>query len=396
MRYLLLAVMGVVYGSSFAGIDLIPKVPPPTQVAAVDIPRDVPPKAPSTPTTEGLDQRRHFSSMASRNFNNEPLLLALPFKRNLSFVFRSKSLLVERLPATTLAAAMVAVVMYPVDIIRALKMAEVSKQAKSVVELVKDFHRAHGINGLIKQGMGPDMCRVISSQVIKFIAQPEAHKHVFGKDASEGTMVTKGISGALAGIPEVVVITPFEILKLALQLDKDKRFKDSISVFKHMYKTRGLPGLYTGYTGVQMRQMLWNSAFFGTLDVLKKPAEAALGKGNAANSLAGLGAGAIGAIFNCGLDVIRTGIQKQAITETFNSAIPRPQFGPEYIASGISSVNNQMALIVKNGGFRNLFRGLRVKLLHMGGTGAMLAVMMPLVQKNWSNYLAKQRESLEV
>lgn len=63
----------------------------------------------------------------------------------------------------------------------------------------------------------------------------------------DGNPFTKGLSGVLATIPEVLVISPLENIKLAEQLDKEKKFNGMASVAKHLQTTRGSAGFYIGY-----------------------------------------------------------------------------------------------------------------------------------------------------
>ena len=69
--------------------------------------------------------------------------------------------------------------MYPVDIVRALVMAQASGQKASVGTLVRNFYQAHGAIGFLKQGLGAEMARAIFSRVLKFWIQPISHKFFF-------------------------------------------------------------------------------------------------------------------------------------------------------------------------------------------------------------------------
>ena len=288
------------------------------------------------------------------------------------------------LPPVTAAAMTVAFTMYPVDIVRALVMSQASGQRAGVPELVSNFYKAHGAAGFIKQGLGAEMARATVARVIKFWLQPVAHKAIYGKMQSEGTAVSKGLAGAAATFPEVLAISPFENVKLAQQLDKEKRFKGTGDVFAHLYRTRGLPGLYTGYFGMQIRQMLWTGGFFFSLDLFKARSERFFGTGSvAADTVAGFAAGVFGTMINCWTDVVRTGIQKQAIAETFNPAIARPVFGPAYMLSGVSAVAGTAASIYANRGIRGLYSGFLIKSIYLGGSGALLAILMPRFKTWW-------------
>lgn len=121
----------------------------------------------------------------------------------------------KTLPPIICASLVTAFCMYPVDIVRALVMAQASAQKASVVSLIKGFCEAHGVIGFLKQGLGAEMARAITSRVLKFWLQPLTHAFIFNKPEKQGSSLTKGLAGALATIPEIFFISPFENMKLA-------------------------------------------------------------------------------------------------------------------------------------------------------------------------------------
>ncbi len=69
------------------------------------------------------------------------------------------------LPPVTAAAAVVAAVMYPVDVVRALVMAS---PGLSPGQALSGFIQTHGYIGFLKQGLAAEMCRGTFSRMIKF------------------------------------------------------------------------------------------------------------------------------------------------------------------------------------------------------------------------------------
>jgi len=193
--------------------------------------------------------------------------------------------------------------------------------------------------------------------------------------AAKGNPGTKGAAGAAATIPEVIIISPLENLKLAEQLDKDKRFNGMVDVFQHITKTRGIAGLYTGYIGMQIRQCMWTGGFFLSLDVFKGVAANATSNKMAQDVFGGFLAGVFGTTLNCWTDVCRSVIQKNAIEATFKPEAPVP--------SAFDMVLNpvpffgQANKILAESGIGGLYSGYGIKCVHLGGSGAILAVLMP-------------------
>jgi solute carrier family 25 2-oxodicarboxylate transporter 21 len=285
----------------------------------------------------------------------------------------------DTLPPITGGAIVTSVVMYPVDVVRALCMSQPGLGPK---QALTGFIQTHGVSGFVKQGLVAEVTRASFSRMIKFWLQPVVHSKVFGKPESKGSAITKGLSGALATIPEVLTISPLENFKLAEQLDTNKRFNGMTDVARHLMKTRGFfGGFYIGYFGMQIRQCLWTGTFFLSLGAVKDTVKS-VGVTNqlAGDVISGFCAGALGVAVNCWTDVVRSVIQKRAVAETFNPEIKAP--------SALTHVNpavffGEAAKIAKEKGFAGLYAGVGPKMVHLGGGGAILAVLMPRFKDMW-------------
>jgi solute carrier family 25 2-oxodicarboxylate transporter 21 len=283
----------------------------------------------------------------------------------------------QTLPPVTGAAVVTSIVMYPADVIRAVCM---SSPGTNPIAATQGFLATHGMKGFVQQGLAAEITRASFSRAIKFWLQPVVHKGLFGKSETQGNPVSKGFAGAMATIPEVITISPLENVKLAEQLDKDKRFNGMGDVIKHIQKTRGLSGFYTGYVGMQIRQCLWTGGFFLSLDVFKGVAKGATDNKLAQDILSGFMAGVFGTTLNCWTDVCRSVIQKKAIEATFDPAAKAPGFFEACINPG--PFFNQASTIMAEKGLGGLYSGYGVKCVHLGGSGAILAVLVPRF-KQW-------------
>lgn len=286
----------------------------------------------------------------------------------------------DTLPPVTGAAVVTSIVMYPADVIRAICM---SNPGTSPPAALQGFLATHGLKGFVQQGLAAEITRASFSRMIKFWLQPIVHTSVYGKPETKGTPVSKGLSGALATVPEVITISPLENVKLAEQLDTAKRFNGMASVCTHLMKTRGiLGGFYCGYFGMQMRQCLWTGTFFLTLDVWKGLCKDKLGMGGLpADICSGFGAGVSGTMVNCWTDVVRSVVQKEAINATFDASIPHP--GGLYLSVNPVPFFASMGSIFQAKGIGGLYAGVSVKCLHLGGSGAILAVLVPRFKDMW-------------
>eukprot|EP00927_Polykrikos_kofoidii_P052341 TRINITY_DN46126_c0_g1_i1.p1 TRINITY_DN46126_c0_g1~~TRINITY_DN46126_c0_g1_i1.p1 ORF type:complete len:303 (-),score=20.79 TRINITY_DN46126_c0_g1_i1:267-1175(-) len=290
---------------------------------------------------------------------------------------RQSATALEMLPPICGGALSTSIIMYPADVVRAICMANVGT---GVGVALRSFVEAHGMMGFVKQGLVAEMTRASISHATKFVMQPVCHKAIWGKPEAQGTPLTKGIAGALGPIPEVIVSTPLENIKLASQLDKQRQFTGSMDIAKHIVRTRGFSGFMTGYAGMQTRQILWTGGFFMTLDWYKNNVQSVVSHKLAQDVLSGFAAGATGSAFNCWADVSRSVVQKQALADTFNPQVPHP--GVLAILSPRPFFRAARS-ILSSRGIRGLYSGFGPKMIHMGGSGAILAVLMPRLTAIW-------------
>merc|ERR1719230_2059529 len=202
---------------------------------------------------------------------------------------KRKATSLDTLPPICGGAFVTSIVMYPVDVVRAICM---SNPGTGAGEALSGFLKQHGVMGFVKQGLVAEVTRASISRAVKFFMQPIVHNAMYGKPETQGTPVSKGLAGAIGTVPEVFAISPLENIKLAAQLDKEGRFKGSADIAKHIMKTRGVNGLMTGWAGMQVRQFLWTGGFFLTLDFYKGQCKSVISNSLACDVVAGFAAGA--------------------------------------------------------------------------------------------------------
>eukprot|EP00441_Pelagodinium_beii_P040833 CAMPEP_0197652688 /NCGR_PEP_ID=MMETSP1338-20131121/34606_1 /TAXON_ID=43686 ORGANISM="Pelagodinium beii, Strain RCC1491" /NCGR_SAMPLE_ID=MMETSP1338 /ASSEMBLY_ACC=CAM_ASM_000754 /LENGTH=300 /DNA_ID=CAMNT_0043227619 /DNA_START=55 /DNA_END=957 /DNA_ORIENTATION=+ len=284
---------------------------------------------------------------------------------------KRKATAFDTLPPICGGAVVTSVVMYPVDVVRAICMSNPGTGAGAAL---KGFLEAHGIMGFVKQGLVAEVTRASISRAIKFFMQPIVHKALYGMPETKGSPISKGLAGAIGTVPEVLAISPLENIKLAAQLDKEGRFAGSADIAKHIWRTRGFGGMMIGYAGMQVRQCLWTGGFFLTLDVYKGAVSGVVSNKLAQDVLSGFAAGATGTALNCWTDVCRSIVQKKALADTFDPAAPRPGALEPYNPGPFFS---EAANLAKTKGIGGLYAGVGPKMVHLGGSGAILAVLMP-------------------
>lgn len=285
----------------------------------------------------------------------------------------------------------VAAIMYPLDLVRALQMANSGSGEKlSTMQLLSNFKDAHGYSGFFKQGLAPELARSTWMRLLKFGLFPVVHQHLTGKPEKLGTAGSKALAAAIASVPEAISIMPLEIAKISLQLDSTKRFGNSmVNAMSAVLKEKSLPGFAIGYVGVQARQALWTSGYFASIGYFEQKVNEAInalyGKDGKPVNLkerpnlqvvsqltSGFLAGVFGAALNTPFDTIRTTIQKRMLSPT--------------VQAGSTTLLGVGSEIIANRGVSALYAGFQFKAMHLGGGGALMAFFVPFFNKVFAKY----------
>jgi len=286
------------------------------------------------------------------------------------------------LPPIMSASFTTAGLMFPMDLVRAIRMG--SPGTSSTFSLLGDFHAKYGLRGFFTQGVVPEVMRAGYMRCLKFFLFPVTFQHMWSKPASQGKPYEKALAGALCAIPEAMTMMPLELAKVGLQLDRANRFQNSsIAVVQHLRSAFGVRGLWIGYAGVQWRQSSWTAVYFGTLSTYQSIVTSLFGKfmsdsespamTKVARFLAGFSAGVTGAIFNVPGDLIRTNVQKRAL-EALNAGQKPHIANPLFAFGELFTVGGEL---VARGGPGALWTGFFWKAVHLGGSGALMAILLP-------------------
>lgn len=279
------------------------------------------------------------------------------------------------LPLTT-AALGTAIAMYPVDVLRALKMSQAGDKNPLTI---KQYYQKFGVKGFVSQGVVPEVARASLMRASKFFFFPLVCEGLHGVSVKEASISQKLTAGALATFPEILMVTPIEVAKLGLQLDTKDKYKNSMRHFiSDMAKQRGIGGLYTGWSGLQWRQSFWTGTYFATLQFWKDLIEPRLNVLGAPQGVSqfvsGFFAGAFAAIPCAPGDVCRSVIQKKVFADPSRKVYGISPAGMlEHISQGKE--------ILKTSGVRGLYSGIGFKALHLGGSGALMALLVPICAK---------------
>eukprot|EP01138_Halocafeteria_seosinensis_P013695 gb/GECG01013986.1/.p1 GENE.gb/GECG01013986.1/~~gb/GECG01013986.1/.p1 ORF type:complete len:335 (+),score=27.45 gb/GECG01013986.1/:1-1005(+) len=255
--------------------------------------------------------------------------------------------------------------MYPTDVVKT-RAQLATTGTTSLVGTLTNIVKEEGIFALYRGLASPLMIEPMKRSV-KFAANSKFKELFMGSHHEENT-IRHFSAGACAGMTEILVISPFEVVKVRLQAKERKSvYKNSFDAFGKMLKAEGPLVFYTGFEAALIRQAMWNGPYFASIYKLKqilphpnsKPEELLY------KFLSGVAGGVIGTTCNTPLDVV---------TSRMRNVLPGEVTKYRYSLQSVT-------LILREEGIRSLYRGYVPKVVRLGPGGGIMIVMFEFAQK---------------
>lgn len=259
---------------------------------------------------------------------------------------------------------------YPLDIVKTRSMMA-TKKKESIIKVLRQMIAREGILGCWSGVTSPLLC-ALPWRATKFMSFSQFKRllsFIFG-NASSMNIYYNLFAGIAVGITESIIITPFEVVKIAMMSDQcriEREFRNSWDCASKIYKKEGPKGFFRGYTATCYRQILFSTTYFvvyfcGKAYFVPQFLLPALffwrstsfdHESSVCHFLSGLIAGIAGSIANNPFDVIKTRIQKRMMGNSIHNAkYSNPIQGILHVYS-LEGVNA-------------LYSGLKAKILRVG------------------------------
>lgn len=145
-----------------------------------------------------------------------------------------------------------------------------------MLDCIVKVSRVEGFRGLYK-GLAPPMAQLVLMNALSFATFYEfkelCHRALGSVDSmGDQADISSGfLAGAITGALGGVFSTPFELLKVQMQLDfiQANRFKGSWDCGRTILRENGVPGLYRGLVVNTLRETVFCTAYFGLYEFLK-------------------------------------------------------------------------------------------------------------------------------
>ena len=263
-------------------------------------------------------------------------------------------------------------VMYPLDVVKTRVQLQTgtggSEAYTGMVDCFRKIIAKEGASRLYR-GITAPILMEAPKRATKFAANDEwgkAYRKAFGIEKMNQSLSI--LTGASAGATEAFVVVPFELVKIRLQ-DRAQagKYNGMVDCVVKTVRNEGILALYNGLESTVWRHVLWNAGYFGCIfqvrALLPNPADSVNKQSQQMTNDLAAGAigGTVGTMLNTPMDVVKSRIQNSP-----KVAGSVPKYNWAWPALGT---------VMREEGFRALYKGFLPKVLRLGPGGGILLVV---------------------
>ena len=224
----------------------------------------------------------------------------------------------------------------PLDLIKTRFQLNKGKNS-SILSSVQSIVAEGGITRFYRGG-GVEIGSIVAARSTCFIVYDFMRGEI--DKLISGDVLVSGVTGVLAALPEAVVVTPFQVVKVRMQSKENlNRYSSPSHCLKSIISEEGWLSLFSGLSATMFRNGIWTGIYFGTISQLSMFPTA----------ISGFIAGAFGCLFNTPFDVVKSRLQSSPSN---------------------SSLLSLLFSICESEGVFSLYKGLMPKLLRMSVGGS--------------------------
>lgn len=199
----------------------------------------------------------------------------------------------------------------PLDALKTQLQLAASKEEASIPNQLRKAWRAGGGPSVWYRGIVPELVAGVPKSSVMFSSYTEARRVISSfRGVEEGRDVISAFAaGAVSGVPEAVVVTPFQLVKVRLQaIENMGKYSSSWQCCRSVLAEEGPRALFTGLNITILRNSIWNSVYFASFTAAStRLSQRKLGPGETL----GLGfvCGVLATFFNAPLDLLKSRVQ---------------------------------------------------------------------------------------
>ena len=245
---------------------------------------------------------------------------------------------------------------------------------KGVMETLLGIVRQEGVLRLYR-GMTAEIIGMIPKTSALYASYELCRRYMIEELQLQENFAVCGLSGTIASIPEALIVTPSQVVKVRLQAKEHLgRYHGPVDCVMKIFRNEGVSHFFTGLVPTIYRNCVWNTIYFGVMFEMRKKLLSlntsqqpqARWEARCQTFAAGLGGATLATCFNAPLDVIKSRFQSQVAASNGKM---------KYI-----STLQTLHLIWREEGVFALYKGFRPKVVRMGLGGAVAVTVFELVQ----------------
>eukprot|EP00096_Caligus_rogercresseyi_P008102 TRINITY_DN2645_c0_g1_i2.p1 TRINITY_DN2645_c0_g1~~TRINITY_DN2645_c0_g1_i2.p1 ORF type:complete len:324 (-),score=94.37 TRINITY_DN2645_c0_g1_i2:1601-2572(-) len=212
---------------------------------------------------------------------------------------------------------------FPLDLVKTRLQNQVvgpdgSKMYSSMLDCFKKTYRGEGFSGMYR-GSAVNILLITPEKAIKLAAN-DYFRHKLTTKEGKLPIHREMAAGGSAGLCQIVITTPMELLKIQLQ-DSGRLAAQSpgqankisaLSITKELLRSKGIFGLYKGTSATMLRDVSFSVCYFPLFAKLNSLGPKRPGSGESVfwwSFISGCGAGSISAALVNPADVVKTRLQ---------------------------------------------------------------------------------------
>jgi len=219
------------------------------------------------------------------------------------------------------------------------------------------------------RGVGAELIGIVPKSSGMY-AGYEITRRILDEDYGYGdTNLVATVAGFISGIPEALIVTPTQVVKVRLQAKEHLgRYHNSLHCLSKIIQKEGVSVMYTGIGPTLWRNCVFNTVYFSFIHSMKSflPKPKSIMIDLCQTLIAGFLGGIIGTCFNIPFDVVKSRFQSQVYHNNT----------PVRYRSTLQS----LYLISKEEGIASCYKGLHAKCYRMAIGGSTAMVVFEAIQ----------------
>lgn len=266
----------------------------------------------------------------------------------------------------------------PFDMVKTRHQLNTTSNA-GVFRTLHNIYKEGGVR-LWYRGMSAELVGMVPKSSAMYATYALVEKCMVDKCGFERSMAVSWFSGLIAGIPEAVIVTPFQIIKVRLQaLEHVGKYDGPVDCATKLFRNEGgFKPFCIGLTPTLFRNCIFNSMYFGIMYGIRTQFPEKKNSSKFTQIWTLFVSGFIGAVsatcFNAPFDVVKSRFQSQ--TQHVAAAVESHAAPPPLRYRGVFQT---LSLVLKEEGWKACYKGFAPKAMRMGLGGAVAMCTFELI-----------------